>query len=74
MDQKIKPTFSSLLKTVLIRFSYMIVLFFMLHSCKKDDVTSQPQEQKIAQIVFTSDLHYGLTRTFRGVPNVDASS
>jgi predicted MPP superfamily phosphohydrolase len=72
MDQKTKPALSSLLKTALIRSSYLIMLFLLLYSCKKENVVSEPQEQKIAQIVFTSDLHYGLTRTFRGVPNVDA--
>ncbi len=57
------------MKTIMLRTSFFVLSVLMLNSCKKDENT----ESKIAQIVFTSDQHYGLTRNFRGVTNVDAS-
>ena len=50
---------------------YKLVLFLILSlfSCQKQEVITQTQTSdtlQIAQIVFTADLHYGLTRAFRG--------
>jgi predicted MPP superfamily phosphohydrolase len=56
------------IKSVILKSSFIALSFLILNSCKKDETT----ESKMAQIVFTSDLHYGITRNFRGAANVDA--
>jgi hypothetical protein len=61
-------------KHVLLAILFVVFLFSITTSCdKKSEVQTQTQNQtqiadttKIVQIVFTSDLHYGLTRAFRG--------
>ncbi len=42
---------------------------FSFNSCQKPEITAQTQTAdttQIVQLVFTSDLHYGLSRAFRG--------
>ena len=41
-------------------------LLLAVYSCKKDETPSTPASQTVAQIVFTSDIHYGQDRMFRG--------
>jgi hypothetical protein len=48
--------------------SFILLSLLLMQSCKKED----NNEKTVAQIVFTSDLHYGITRNFRGATNVDA--
>jgi hypothetical protein len=67
--KKIKKSMSMRMKTVMLRSSFILLSLLMLNSCLKDENS----ESTIAQIVFTSDLHYGITRNFRGATNVDAS-
>jgi predicted MPP superfamily phosphohydrolase len=55
-------------KSIILISSLIVLSFLILNSCTKDETA----ESKITQIVFTSDLHYGLTRNFRGATNVDA--
>jgi hypothetical protein len=72
MERQIKSTkieMSSKMRFVMLRSSLILLSFLILNSCKKD----ANNEKTVAQIVFTSDLHYGITRNFRGSTNVDAS-
>jgi predicted MPP superfamily phosphohydrolase len=66
--KKCKINLTSKFKSIMLRSSFIILSFLLLNSCQKDESS----ESRIAQIVFTSDLHYGLTRNFRGATNVDA--
>jgi predicted MPP superfamily phosphohydrolase len=56
--------------------TFLLLLFtFSFYSCKNHEITQSAQSSdtlQITQIVFTADLHYGLTRAFRG--NVVSSS
>jgi len=64
-----------LYKTLLFKISIICLLSFALFSCQKT-VVSDPAKNsgilqlsdttQIAQLVFTADLHYGITRVFRG--------
>ena len=52
-----------------ISFALVIALFFTFTSCQKAEITVQAQPSdtlQITQMVFVADLHYGLTRAFRG--------
>jgi predicted MPP superfamily phosphohydrolase len=71
MKTKTKSGLSSGLRSTMLKSSFFMLSLLLFYSCKKESETALLQ--KTAQIVFTSDLHYGLTRTFRGVPNADAS-
>ncbi len=44
-------------------FAFLLLAFY---SCKKDETPVTPAAQTVAQIVFTSDIHYGDDRMFRG--------
>jgi len=72
MKQTNMPELSSGIKSVIIVSSLTLLSLSAIFSCKKTE--SITQVPKIAQIVFTSDQHYGLTRSFRGTPNTDAST
>ena len=53
----------------LIQLSFLFVLTFSFSSCQKPEIITPAQASdtlQIAQLVFTSDLHYGLNRAFRG--------
>ena len=49
-------------RTILFAF-----LLLAVYSCKKDETPVTSAFQTVAQIVFTSDIHYGEDRMFRGV-------
>jgi len=52
-----------------ILFALVLLLALSFNSCQKQEFTTQTQTSdtlQITQIVFTSDLHYGLYRAFRG--------
>jgi hypothetical protein len=52
-----------------IQFALIIFLAVTFNSCQKPEIPTAAQTSdtlQIAQIVFTSDLHYGLYRAFRG--------
>jgi predicted MPP superfamily phosphohydrolase len=68
-SKTIKINLSSKMRSAMLRSSFIVLSLLVLYSCKKEENT----EKTIAQIVFTSDLHYGITRNFRGATNVDAS-
>jgi predicted MPP superfamily phosphohydrolase len=71
MKKKIKSSNTILalkIKSMILKSSLIVLSFLILNSCTKDETA----ESKITQIVFTSDLHYGITRNFRGATNVDA--
>jgi hypothetical protein len=56
----------SILYQQMVRFSAIILLLFLsLYSCNKDDI-QPPGKNGVAQFVYTSDLHYGESRHFRG--------
>lgn len=50
---------------VIIKVSVFVLLFFSLFSCNEVELIQQ-KRFGVAQIVYTSDLHYGAPRTFRG--------
>ena len=50
-------------------FSFILLFFVSVQSCKQGEASVPIQlsdTTQIAQLVFTADLHYGLTRVFRG--------
>ena len=56
-------------KIQFIPFTFVIALFFSFYSCQKAEIITQTQPSdtlQITQMVFVADLHYGLTRAFRG--------
>jgi hypothetical protein len=58
-----------------IEFTLVLLLAFSYNSCQKQEIITPLQTSdtlQIAQLVFASDLHYGLNRAFRG--NVVSSS
>jgi predicted MPP superfamily phosphohydrolase len=67
-SEKSKPRFSPVVKNYMLKGSFILLSLILLHSCKKEETS----EKTVAQIVFTSDLHYGITRGFRGATGVDA--
>ncbi|MCX6277849.1 MAG: metallophosphoesterase [Bacteroidetes bacterium] len=44
-------------------FAFLLLAFY---ACKKDETPSSNENQTVAQIVVTSDIHYGTARIFRG--------
>ncbi len=58
---------TSALKAVMIQSLFITTLTLSIYSCKKSSDDQVTTSQKVAQIVYTSDLHYGISRTFRGV-------
>ncbi len=57
----------SKMQLMMLRFFVFALLSLSVYSCKKDESTTNG----IVQFVYTSDLHYGASRSFRGA-NVDA--
>jgi hypothetical protein len=65
---KIIYPINELVKSIKLKASVLTLLFVVFFSA-----LGSAQLNKIVQFVYTSDLHYGISRTFRGKPNVDAS-
>ena len=57
----------STLKSLMIQSLFIAILTLSIYSCKKSSDDQVTTTQTLAQIVYTSDLHYGISRTFRGV-------
>ena len=57
----------STLKSLMIQSLFIAILTLSIYSCKKSSDDPVTTTQTVAQIVYTSDLHYGISRTFRGV-------
>jgi len=51
---------------------YLVVLFLMLFSGSNSEIKAQ--SSNIVQFVYTSDLHYGITRTFQGKPDIESTT
>ena len=51
---------------------YVVALVLLLFSGFQSELKAQ--SSNIAQFIYTSDLHYGISRTFQGKEKVDASS
>jgi len=62
----------STMKCLVFKTPVITLLFFCLYSCQKAVINAQTNavQTNIAQFVYTSDLHYGISRTFQGVDNV----
>ncbi len=58
---------TSAMKVVMIQLLLIATLTLSIYSCKKSSDDQVTTTQTVTQIVYTSDLHYGVLRTFRGV-------
>ncbi len=65
--KSIPGSYTTIVHEMMIRLTVFALLCFSIYSCKKDG----PTTNGIVQFVYTSDLHYGAPRSFRGA-NVDA--
>lgn len=68
--------FLSVVKPMMMKSLVVAALAVSLYSCSKssdDSGTPTPAAQTLAQIVYTSDLHYGISRTFRGATTIAAA-
>jgi len=58
--------------SVMIKSFYTVALALMLFSAFQSTLKAQPAT--VIQFVYTSDLHYGISRAFQGKEKVDAST